>query len=760
MNEIAAGGGAFPALIVTLITVAMGGAVGWWLRKMITPQGQPDTPQELGRAWAGWVIFVSCATQLSAFIGELDAASFFYWLIGGGAMTAVAYAAGWGYGKWFKFSGPPMSPPHDLPSAPSAGMPDKSVAEENAYARAADELETNQVDKATWARAFSESDGDAEKSKARYITLRVKKLTQQTPALNSSPMFSGQSQHGGAQTSPVDLENNLSVLDDKDRLWKAAQEKATGQSADVSATSTSTPSNTAKANSATADRHAHGTAQASSNELTELYEAGIGEKNTSYYLTKFAQFDRQGPGLKASWNWAAFFLVPIWALYRKMYGLFFALWGASTVATFISKLNAPLLLNLAVLAAWAAFGIYANSLYHHHLKKKIAVARSTVRAPNVLVSLGNKGGVNLWVSWVGVGLLVVSILAGIVLPQQPPPTAIIPSQQTADPTVSRAERVGLMLRAELGGMEAQHRLGVIYAKGQGVPQDYAEAAKWYRKAAEQGHAKSQFNLGKRYLLGQGVSKDYAEALKWLRKAAEQENADAQNGLGIMYRNGLGTPQDYAEAVKWYRKAAEQGLAVAQSNIGEMYSLGLSVPRDYAEAVKWYRKAAEQGLAVAQTSLGFQYRVGLGVPQDDVQAAYWYHKAAEQGDPHGQTMLAGMYSNGGGVPQDDVEAAKWYHKAADQGSLPAQSMLGIMYQEGLGVPQDSVQAYMWFSLAAVRAEAIDAKLGKPSPEVNKMFEHFSTDRFLRDRQTVESVMTPAQIAQAQASTLDWLAKHQR
>lgn len=444
MNEIAAGGGAFPALIVTLIKVAMGGAIGWWLRKLISPQGLPGTPQELGRVWAGWVIFVSCATQLSAFIGKLDAASFFYWLIGGGVMTAVAYAAGWGYGKWFKFSSPPMSPRHDLPRAPSAGMPDTSVAEESAYARAADELETNQVDKATWARAFSESDGDAEKSKARYITLRVKKLTQQTPALNSSPMFSGQSQHGGiAQTSPVDPENNLSTPDEKDRLWNEAQAKATGQSADVSATSTSTPSNVAEANNATADRHAHGTAQASRNVLTELYEASIGEKNTSYYLTKFAQFDRQGPGLKASWNWAAFFLAPIWALYRKMYGLFFALWGAATVTAIIEKLNAPLILNLAVFAAWVAFGFYANSIYHHHLKKKIAVAQSTVRTPNVLASLGNKGGVHGWVVWVAAVWAVVGvlgILAAIVIPgQQPSVMASTPNRVSAQNTSESVE---------------------------------------------------------------------------------------------------------------------------------------------------------------------------------------------------------------------------------------------------------------------------------------------------------------------------------
>jgi len=38
-------------------------------------------------------------------------------------------------------------------------------------------------------------------------------------------------------------------------------------------------------------------------------------------------------------------------------------------------------------------------------------------------------------------------------------------------------------------------LGLIYSKGQGVPQDYKEAVKWYRLSAEQGVAQAQYNLG-------------------------------------------------------------------------------------------------------------------------------------------------------------------------------------------------------------------------------------------------------------------------
>jgi TPR repeat protein len=76
--------------------------------------------------------------------------------------------------------------------------------------------------------------------------------------------------------------------------------------------------------------------------------------------------------------------------------------------------------------------------------------------------------------------------------------------------------------------------------------------------------------------GEGVTRDYAEALKWYRKAAEQGEANAQSNLGVMYHEGEGTARDYAEAVKWWRKAAEQGHADAQNNLGVMYAAGSGV----------------------------------------------------------------------------------------------------------------------------------------------------------------------------------------
>lgn len=69
----------------------------------------------------------------------------------------------------------------------------------------------------------------------------------------------------------------------------------------------------------------------------------------------------------------------------------------------------------------------------------------------------------------------------------------------------------------------------------GVSKDYAEAVKWYRKAAEQGDAAAQCNLGFCYYYGKDVLQNYTEAVKWYRKAAEQGNARAQRILGLVMR---------------------------------------------------------------------------------------------------------------------------------------------------------------------------------------------------------------------------------
>ena len=253
--------------------------------------------------------------------------------------------------------------------------------------------------------------------------------------------------------------------------------------------------------------------------------------------------------------------------------------------------------------------------------------------------------------------------------------------------------------ADQGIAYAQYALGVSYAKGQGIPQSYIEAIRWFRKAADQGDARSQCDLGISYASGFGVPQNDVEAVNWYRKAADQGDAFAQFNLGNMYLNGRGVPQNDIEAANWYRKAADQGDTNAQFQLGWIYDNGKGVPKNDVEAVNWYRKAADQGDADAQFNLGNMHLNGRGVPKNDVEAVNWYRKAADQGNASAQYAVAVMYGNGKGVPQNDVEAARWCRKAADQGGVLAQTYLGNMYLNGRGVLQNDVEAVNWYRKAA-------------------------------------------------------------
>ena len=160
--------------------------------------------------------------------------------------------------------------------------------------------------------------------------------------------------------------------------------------------------------------------------------------------------------------------------------------------------------------------------------------------------------------------------------------------------------------------------------------NYATAYRLWKPLAEQGHSGAQFNLGLMHYKGQGVPQDHAEAARWHRKAGEQGLAPAQFILGMMYNKGLGVPQDHAEEARWYRKAGEQGHASAQFNLGMMHYKGQGVPQDHTEAALWWRKAAEQGNANAQINLGIMYKDGQGVAQDFAEALNWFEKGTEQG----------------------------------------------------------------------------------------------------------------------------------
>jgi len=156
--------------------------------------------------------------------------------------------------------------------------------------------------------------------------------------------------------------------------------------------------------------------------------------------------------------------------------------------------------------------------------------------------------------------------------------------------------------AEMGNAMGQSRLGVLYATGQGVPQDDAEAAKWYRKSAEQGYVAGQVNLGAAYADGRGVPKDDAMAADWFRKAAVHGYAPAQVNLGIMYANGWGVTKDNIAAYMWFSLSAhEVGAAAKNRDFVATQMTPSQIAQAKALAARESRRRGNSGATMAQAA---------------------------------------------------------------------------------------------------------------------------------------------------------------
>ena len=259
-------------------------------------------------------------------------------------------------------------------------------------------------------------------------------------------------------------------------------------------------------------------------------------------------------------------------------------------------------------------------------------------------------------------------------------------------------------KSKAGNALAQNNLGFMYQIGLGVPKDYEQALKWYRKAIKQRCAIAQFNLGSMYFKGLGTAKNYKQAEVWYKKAAKQGELAAQVHLADMCLQGLGIREDHKQAIVWYRKAAEQGCMIAQFNLGSMYYRGLGVAKDKKEGIAWCRKAAKQGHAPAQFNLGHMYEIGL-VGKGDKQnekSAKWYMRAIIQGEPQALFKLGSMYFTAKNYKQAEV----WYKKAAKQGYVTAQNILGYMYYKGLGVDKDISKTIFWFMQSKYKMKLLD------------------------------------------------------
>ena len=205
------------------------------------------------------------------------------------------------------------------------------------------------------------------------------------------------------------------------------------------------------------------------------------------------------------------------------------------------------------------------------------------------------------------------------------------------------------------GTKEKYLKGRSYYYGNGVRQDYKEAAKWYGQAARQGHHDAQYNLGAMYHIGEGVPKDLNKAANWYQLAANQGHPTAK----------------YARSVLNEKKTKQATIATPPNK------LATSTPNPIGNL----KLLAEQGDAESQYSLGLSYDLGQYVSQDTTKAMKWYRLAGNQGHISAQLTLADMLignaawnTNHTIAPENLEEGAKWLKLAADSGAVSARDKL--------------------------------------------------------------------------------------
>lgn len=120
--------------------------------------------------------------------------------------------------------------------------------------------------------------------------------------------------------------------------------------------------------------------------------------------------------------------------------------------------------------------------------------------------------------------------------------------------------------------------------------DYSTAARFWEKLSRTGDVEAQFKLGMLYAQGLGVERDPRKAHELLLAAAEAGNPAAQYVVARDYRYGIGTGRSPKVALMWLRESADRDFAPAQIALGRLYLSGDGVRRDPKQADYWLGKA--------------------------------------------------------------------------------------------------------------------------------------------------------------------------
>lgn len=156
--------------------------------------------------------------------------------------------------------------------------------------------------------------------------------------------------------------------------------------------------------------------------------------------------------------------------------------------------------------------------------------------------------------------------------------------------------------------------------------DKVGAVDLWKNAADSGDSAACYKLGNAYLMGDGVKQDYDQAAVWYERSVAKGNIKAQCALAGLLWAGQGTQQNRLRAVKLWQQCALLGMRDAALRLAQAYQEGFEGKPDGENCFHWAKVAAEKGDKQACLLLAHCYRTGFGCAKDPEAAAMWQAKA--------------------------------------------------------------------------------------------------------------------------------------
>lgn len=260
-------------------------------------------------------------------------------------------------------------------------------------------------------------------------------------------------------------------------------------------------------------------------------------------------------------------------------------------------------------------------------------------------------------------------------------------------------------KAESGDTQSMLQLGSRFLTGADyTPQDLAQAATWFSRAAEAGEPAAAYMLGEIFARQGNAaisSQAYEQAYK-LYTRRMGENIEALYWVGFMQLHGIGTPRRVEEGISKLTQAAEQGSTWASSQLFKTYLEGIGTPRDEAKAMLFARKLAdEKGDGIMAYVVATAAIYGKGMEQNTALGEHYLDIAVRANIPDAIYMKAQRLELNGKL----AEALPLYNQAASMHQRDAVVRLGDLLLHGAeGVEQDAERGLALLELAGNRLDS--------------------------------------------------------